>query len=65
MMNDLYLKRNNRKIRCKYPVNGNKNILRMVEGVKAQTGVVLRSKRLTVESDHYLVPKLSPHRVLL
>ena len=34
MMNDLYLKRNERKVSFLYPKNGNKNILRQVNGVK-------------------------------
>jgi hypothetical protein len=34
MTNDLYLKRNERKINVLYPVHGSRNVLRKVVGVK-------------------------------
>ena len=34
MVKDLYTKRNERKVAFLYPVNGSKNVLRKVEGVK-------------------------------
>jgi hypothetical protein len=35
MQNDLYNKRNGRKLAFLYPIHGNRNILRNVEGLKA------------------------------
>lgn len=34
MKHDLYLKRNERRISCLYPVHGSRNVLRKIEGVK-------------------------------
>jgi len=52
MQNDLYLKRNERKIRVLYPVHGSRNILRMVEGVKLNSFTGPNGRGITVrESD--------------
>ena len=37
MNNDLYHKRNERKVSFLYPVNGSKNVLRNVNGVKVKS----------------------------
>lgn len=37
MNNDLYLKRNERKVSFLYPVHGTKNVLRRVSGVKTHS----------------------------
>ena len=37
MMNDLYNKRNERKVSFLYPKNGNRNVLRTVNGVKVKS----------------------------
>jgi hypothetical protein len=34
MTNDLYLKRNDRKVSLLYPVHGSRNVLRKIDGVK-------------------------------
>ena len=52
MNNDLYHKRNERKVSFLYPKNGNRNVLRTVTGVKvkvspAQVGAVSLSERIT------------------
>lgn len=48
MMNDLYLKRNERKVKFLYPKNGNRNILREVEGVKVRSFTGPSGRGITV-----------------
>jgi hypothetical protein len=48
MMNDLYLKRNERKVKFLYPKNGNRNILREVEGVKVRSFTGPNGRGITV-----------------
>ncbi len=48
MLNDLYHKRNERKVSFFYPKNGNRNILRHVEGVKIKSFTGPSGRGITV-----------------
>lgn len=48
MMNDLYNKRNERKVSFLYPKNGNKNVLRSVSGVKVNSFTGPNGRGITV-----------------
>ena len=52
MMNDLYLKRNDRKINVLYPTGGNKNVLRNVRGVKLRSFTGPNGKGITVQENN-------------
>ena len=54
MINDLYLKRNERKVSFLYPKNGNKNILRQVNGVKVRSYTSKNGRGITVKEDNGL-----------
>jgi hypothetical protein len=49
MMLDLYNKRNERRVKFLYPTDGNKNVLRMVEGVKKASFTGPRGRGITVK----------------
>jgi len=48
-MIDFYNKRNERKVAFKYPVGGNRNILRKVEGVKLASFTGPGGRGITVQ----------------
>jgi hypothetical protein len=54
MMNELYLKRNERKVTFLYPVNGKKNVLRTVTGVKVKSFTGPNGKGITVHESNGL-----------
>ena len=54
MNNDLYLKRNERKVSFLYPVNGKKNVLRQVNGVKVASFTGPSGRGITVHEDNGL-----------
>ena len=51
MIQDLYNKRNNRKVSFLYPKNGNKNILTQVEGVKVASFTGPNGRGITVKQN--------------
>jgi len=59
MMQDLYLKRNERKITVLYPTGGNKNVLRTVRGVKLCSGTGPSGKFITVQENNGQIRSLS------
>lgn len=59
MMNDLYLKRNERKIDVLYPTGGNKNVLRTVQGVKLRSFTGPNGKGITVQENNGQIRSLS------
>ena len=59
MMNDLYLKRNDRKINVLYPTGGNKNVLRTVQGVKIRSFTGPNGKGITVQEKNGQIRSLS------
>ena len=54
MINDLYLKRNDRKVKFLYPKSGNRNILRTVEGVKIKSFTGPNGRGITVREKNGL-----------
>ncbi len=54
MINDLYLKRNERKVSFLYPVNGKKNVLRQVTGVKIKSFTGPNGRGITVREKNGL-----------
>jgi hypothetical protein len=59
MMNDLYLKRNDRKIDVLYPTGGNKNVLRTVRGVKLRSFTGPNGRGITVQESNGQIRSLS------
>ena len=59
MLNNLYLKRNERKISVLYPVHGSKNILRKVEGVKLSSFTGPSGRGITVKENDGKIRSLS------
>ena len=59
MMQDLYLKRNERKINILYPTGGNTNVLRTVQGVKLHSGTGPSGKFITVQESSGQIRSLS------
>jgi hypothetical protein len=59
MLNNLYLKRNERKISVLYPVHGSKNILRKVEGVKLASFTGPNGRGITVKENDGKIRSLS------
>jgi hypothetical protein len=59
MMNDLYLKRNDRKIDVLYPTGGNTNVLRTVKGVKLRSFTGPSGKGITVQESSGQIRSLS------
>jgi len=62
MMQELYKKRNNRKVEVFYPVGGNKNVLRKVEGVKLRSGTGPNGRFITVQETDGQVRSLSVNK---
>ena len=54
MNNDLYLKRNERKVSFLYPKNGNRNILHTVTGVKIASFTGPNGRGITVRENNGL-----------
>ncbi len=54
MINDLYLKRNERKVSFLYPKHGNRNVLRTVKGVKIKSFTSKNGRGITVKEDNGL-----------
>lgn len=54
MMNDLYLKRNDRKVNFLYPKEGKRNILRNVSGVKVRSFTGPNGRGITVRESNGL-----------
>jgi hypothetical protein len=52
MMQNLYLKRNGRKVDFFYPNGGNTNILRRLEGVKLKSGTGPNGRYITVQENN-------------
>ncbi len=59
MLNDLYNKRNERKISILYPVGGKKNVLRKVEGVKLRSFTGPNGRGITVQERNGQIRSLS------
>ena len=59
MLNDLYSKRNERKVSFLYPVGGNKNVLRKVEGVKLASFTGPSGRGITVQESNGQIRSLS------
>lgn len=59
MLNDLYLKRNDRKIDVLYPVKGNTNILRKVSGLKLRSFTGPSGRGITVRQSNGEICSLS------
>lgn len=54
MLINLYNKRNNRRVKFLYPVKGNRNILRTVEGVKVKSFTGPNGRGITVRENNGL-----------
>jgi len=54
MLNELYHKRNERKVSFLYPVNGSKNVLRSVSGTKVKSFTGPSGRGITVKEDNGL-----------
>lgn len=63
-MVDLSKKRNDRKVSFLYPVNGNKNVLRQVNGVKIRSFTGPGGKGITVREDSGLHKSFSLSKVV-
>jgi len=59
MLNELYHKRNERKVNFLYPVGGNKNVLRKVEGVKLKSFTGPNGRGITVQESNGQIRSLS------
>lgn len=59
MVMSLYHKRNERKISCLYPVNGRKNVLRQVNGVKLASFTGPNGRGITVKENNGQIRSLS------
>ena len=59
MLNDLYHKRNERKVSFPYPKNGNRNVLRRVNGVKIKSFTGPSGRGITVQEDNGLKKSFS------
>ena len=62
MIADLYHKRNQRKVEVFYPVGGNKNVLRKVEGTKLRSGTGPNGRFITVQESDGQVRSLSVNK---
>jgi hypothetical protein len=59
MLNELYNKRNERKVNFLYPVGGNKNVLRKVVGVKLKSFTGPSGRGITVQENNGQIRSLS------
>ena len=59
MNNDLYHKRNERKVSFLYPKNGNRNVLRRVNGVKIKSFTGPSGRGITVQEANGLKKSFS------
>ena len=59
MLNDLYNKRNERKISILYPVGGKKNVLRKVVGVKLRSFTGPNGRGIPVQEKNGQIRSLS------
>ncbi len=59
MMQELYHKRNDRKVNILYPKGGNKNVLRTVDGVKLKSGTGPNGRFITVQENNGQIRSLS------
>ena len=59
MNSDLYHKRNERKVSFLYPVGGNKNILRNVQGVKLRSFTGPGGRGITVRENNGQIRSVS------
>lgn len=59
MMNDLYHKRNERKVSFLYPVGGNKNVLRQVQGTKIRSFTGPNGRGITVRENNGQIRSVS------
>jgi len=59
---DLYHKRNERKVSFLYPVGGNKNILRTVQGVKLRSFTGPNGRGITVREDNGQIRSVSVNK---
>ena len=59
MMQDLYHKRNGRKVSVLYPSRGTRNVLRSVSGVKLRSGTSSNGRFITVQEGNGQIRSLS------
>ena len=59
MIAELYNKRNERKIEVFYPVGGNKNVLRKIEGIKLRSFTGPSGRGITVQEPDGQIRSLS------
>lgn len=64
MVNDLYNKRNERKVAFLYPVNGSKNVLRKVEGIKVRSFTGPGGRGITVREVNGLHKSFSESKIV-
>ena len=65
-MVDLSKKRNGRKINVLYPVNGNKNVLRSVNGIKLRSGTSRTgNKFITVQETNGQIRSLHLSKIVM
>jgi hypothetical protein len=62
MLNDLYSKRNDRKVSFLYPSGGNTNVLRTVNGVKLKSGTGPSGRYITVQENNGQIRSLSVNK---
>jgi len=62
MLNELYSKRNERKVSFLYPVGGNKNVLRKVVGTKLKSFTGPNGRGITVQEDNGQIRSLSVNK---
>ena len=63
-MVDFYSKRNERKVSFKYPVNGTRNILRKVEGVKLASFTGPGGRGITVQEGNGQIRSVSVRKIV-
>ena len=62
MLNDLYHKRNNRKVSFFYPAGGSKNVLRKIEGTKLRSFTGPSGRGITVQENSGKIRSLSVNK---
>ena len=63
-MVDFYNKRNERKVSFKYPVGGNRNILRKVDGVKLASFTGAGGRGITVQEANGQIRSMSVRKIV-